>query len=38
MGSIRFTVDTSLYVAMTLDGRPNLDDLITDRPALDEII
>jgi S-(hydroxymethyl)glutathione dehydrogenase/alcohol dehydrogenase len=37
MGSNRFRVDVPRYVQMYLDGRLNLDDMVTNRFALDDI-
>ncbi|HUF15190.1 MAG TPA: Zn-dependent alcohol dehydrogenase [Acidimicrobiia bacterium] len=37
MGSNRFRIDVPRYVEMYLDGRLNLDDMVTDRIALEEI-
>lgn len=37
MGSNRFRTDTPRYVEMYLDGRLNLDDMVTDRLRLEEI-
>lgn len=37
MGSNRFRIDTPRYVGMYLDGRLNLDDMVTERLQLDRI-
>jgi S-(hydroxymethyl)glutathione dehydrogenase/alcohol dehydrogenase len=37
MGSNRFRIDVPRYVQMYLDGKLNLDDMVTDRIALEEI-